>query len=111
LHPYVNPVSAFGAYWGAASYFNQPGNITVTLGDGSSRSFTYSRSNGDGVLEWHGWEFSEPISTIQFTAGDYSNMAIDGLQATSAVHEPTTIVAGCLLLIPLGASACRAIRK
>lgn len=88
---FVEPVSAFGAYWGDG-YRCSFGDaaIILTFKDASgntigSDSFVYQ---GNGTLLWRGYAFSTPVKTVIRTAGDgQEGFATDGMQAmaTSAL--------------------------
>ncbi len=88
LVTFLTPVSAFGAYWGAAESLPAPtDDITLTFSDGSTTVFSHDPvPAGSGTLVWRGWSFSTPIRSLTYT-GDF--IAIDGLQ--SAVPEPTSL--------------------
>ncbi len=99
---FLNPIYDFGAYWG-----NAFSTVELSFSDGSTESFSYSRP-GDGVLEWHGWNSTVGISSVSYT-GDY--VVIDGLQANTVVPEPSTYIAGAMLLIPVGLQGLRTLRN
>ena len=78
----AEPISTFGAYWGAAA-FGSPAKVSVTFYDTTgnfidSVFFTYGDGNTqDAGLAWHGWASPSPIGRIEIT-GDF--VAMDGLQ-------------------------------
>lgn len=94
---FASPVSAFGGYWGAAT-FGSGTTVTVSFFDVfasliDTQTFNYSRDGfGDGLLEWHGWNSTTGIGAITYS-GDY--VVNDGLQINaanvSAVPEPSSM--------------------
>jgi hypothetical protein len=82
------PVTAFGAYWGAAEGSGAyTDDITVNFSDGSSAVFNHDPvPAGSGTLVWRGWSSTVPITSVSYT-GDY--IVIDGLQAS--VPEPASL--------------------
>jgi len=98
------PITQFGSYFAASTlqpgYNQDPDIITIKFfGPSASlldtETFTYSHSaTGDGGLDWHGWSFATPVSSISLT-GDF--LVMDGVQAL-VVPEPSAIV-----LLMLGA--------
>ena len=87
---FVNPVTDFGAYWGANTP-PTPATVSLVFSDGSFESFAYSAPH-DGTLNWHGWHFATGITSISYS-GDF--VAIDGLQA-NVIPEPSTTLLGVL---------------
>jgi hypothetical protein len=79
-------VTDFGGYWAHAvgfaevrppttfSFFNSHGGLV------GSETFSYSRPNNNGTLEWQGWHFSEPVSRISYS-GDW--VANDSLRIST----------------------------
>ena len=67
------------------------------------------------------WILSDPSDTSPggvaygwFSQQEFPNLAIDQTTLSlneAPVHEPTTIIAGALLLLPFGASTLRILRK
>ncbi len=96
---FAEPVSKFGGYWGASTFYccgqEDPTNVDVKFFDASDgligvATFAYSRSipgfpgipiHGDGRLEWHGWSSNRPVKKVIYS-GDY--VVIDG------VFKPTS---------------------
>jgi hypothetical protein len=87
---FVNPVTDFGAYWGANTP-PTPAMVSLLFSDGAFASFTYGAPH-DGALNWHGWHFETGITSISYS-GDF--VAVDGLQA-NFIPEPTTTLLGAL---------------
>lgn len=98
----------FGAFWALAT-FGGPSVSNVEFYDSSmvlvgSTSFSYDHETTmDGILEWNGWNSDVAFRTVTFT-GDW--MAVDGMQASSAVPEPAT-----MSVLALGALAMLRRRK
>jgi hypothetical protein len=92
----------YGGYWGATS-FDNPAMVTLSFFDannqliGSPQSFSYYRANGDGILEWHGWNSSTPIKRVIITTSG-PTLVMDGLQAGTPTSMPPFITA----IDPLG---------
>jgi hypothetical protein len=90
-----SPISQFGGYFAAATSIGFPDPIPVTViffaQSGSlvgAETFTYSHSaTGDGGLDWHGWVFDEPVSSVSLSG---SFFVMDGMQAV-VVPEPTSL--------------------
>jgi hypothetical protein len=93
---FVQPVSAFGAYWGSGIYCtlccgfgDSPSILTFKDVNGTiigTDSFAYT---GNGKLMWRGYHFSTPVKTIIRTARDgLEGFATDGLQAIVAPSAP-----------------------
>ena len=95
--------------------------VGLTLGGASPYAFSYSiGSNTHTDMEYQ-------YVTAYFTASDTSEVlqfqdqssyegstpygAVIGNVALTAVPEPTTMLAGALMLLPLGVSAIRIMRK
>lgn len=120
---FANPMRVFGGYFAHdLMYPNYPGGgfnntpIYVSFLDANgnivgSTSFDYNHpyfyGAGTGPLDWHGWQSDVAFSSVSFNR---QRFAMDGLQA-SAVPEPSTYIAGALLLLPFGASAMRYLRN
>lgn len=101
---FLNPVSDFGAYWGAAN-----GNgISLTFSDGSLEYLSYTSEFNHGALVWSGWHSSLGITSINYSG---AFVVIDGLQANSAVPEPSTYLAGALLVLVCGMQGARTLRN
>lgn len=107
---FTDPILSFGAYWGAFTdnqFGGDPAWVSVSFfneSDGliGTELFSYSRSQyGDGLLEWHGWSSTVPISKITYTE-DF--VVIDGLQA-NPVPEPATV--SLFVLASLLSRRCR----
>jgi hypothetical protein len=99
---FSQPVSAFGAYWGALpfscqgnptelSFHNASGNLIGTA------SFDYSPPRTPILdMDWHGYAFATPVKTITIV-GDW--VVTDGMQVTvassgtSPISNPATNVA------------------
>jgi hypothetical protein len=93
---FSQPVSAFGAYWGALpfscqgpptelSFYNASGNLVGTT------SFDYSPPmNHNHILnmDWHGYAFATPVKTITIL-GDW--VVTDGMQVTVASSGTSSI--------------------
>lgn len=104
---FAEAMLSFGAYWGAFTHTQiggDPAWVSVSFFDESdgligTEDFAYSRSEyADGLLEWHGWSSTVPVSRITCTE---DGVVIDGLQA-DPVPEPGVIFlvtfAGAMLL-------------
>jgi hypothetical protein len=88
---YVNPLSVFLAQYPDAtiadnSPFTAGGGISVTMG-------------------WNGGVNEGYVNDVSINGTTYD------FEAAAPVPEPTTIIAGALLLLPFGASALRILRK
>ena len=90
------------------------------MGSGSSSpDFTFPVEVGPPYFDWVSWEWAAPADgtyTLQLGIGSrddgYFGGAVyfDGI-TTSPVPEPSTIVAGALLLLPFGAGVVRSLRR
>jgi hypothetical protein len=86
------------------SYWNPSGPGTLTQGTATS----VVGNEGDGVVGFSGW-----VSKISWTTDNaeywhgFTLAVPDGVP----VPEPTTMIAGALLLLPFGASTIRILRK
>ena len=92
---FSQPVSAFGGYWGSGrNCFGDPPSILTFRDEAGNIIGTDSfRYEGDGPLEWHGYQFGTPVKTITRTAGDgQEGFACDGLQA-NALASPRAVLA------------------
>jgi hypothetical protein len=105
---FVNPITSFGAYWGAHTGVEYGGaaNISLNFFDETGNSigsegFTFIRPLHDGVLEWHGWFSSVPIGSLTYTE---DGVAVDSLQA-NPTPEP------CTTLLLLGGAAALLLRR
>jgi len=84
--------------------------MTLMLSDGSSLT---QLVNGNRLTGFFGWvnlpvvSFTISTDDIGFTFG----RMVEGPEGMVPVPEPSTIVAGLLLLLPFGASTLRALRK
>lgn len=95
---FATEATAFGAYWGAAT-FGAPAVVVLSFYDAIGgllgvETFTYDHeATADGVLDWHGYASTGAgIKTITYT-GDF--VVIDGLQADvspAAVPEPASVL-------------------
>jgi hypothetical protein len=72
---FAQPITAFGAFWGASTTQAIP-SATVSLGFfdsslnqiGLVQQFSYSRTaTQDGALIWHGWSSSIPVRRVTYT--------------------------------------------
>jgi hypothetical protein len=95
---FSQPVTQFGAYWGAITSaedprIGDPANFHLRFYDSSdaliaAETFTYTRSQfGDGILEWHGWMSNVPIKRVTY---EEDGPVIDGLEAL--VPEPCAAI-------------------
>lgn len=96
---FADPISSFGGYFGAATGYGNPdpavisasfyGPSQVLLG-ASAFSYTHS-SDHSGILDWHGWVFDVPVSSVSLS-GNFVTM--DYLQANpyAAVPEPASLI-------------------
>ncbi|HLO97633.1 MAG TPA: PEP-CTERM sorting domain-containing protein [Fimbriimonas sp.] len=98
----------FGAFWGVSTE-GAPGTATVEFFDATntlvgSTSFSYDHeTNADGILDWNGWNSDIAFRSVR-VSGNY--VAIDAMQAGSAVPEPAT-----MSVLALGALAMLRRRK
>jgi hypothetical protein len=100
---FTTPMSAFGAYWGAATFDDDDEAIvSVDFYDEfggliDSVTFAYAhQDSGDGALDWHGWLSDTPIASIVYS-GDF--VVNDGLQANfggGAVPAPGAALLGLI---------------
>lgn len=104
----------FGGYFGTSIYNTELSTITdltVTFRDAAGNVVgTDTRLPASNTaLTWIGWHSDTSFTTVEITAsaGFY---LMDSLQV-QAVPEPSTVIAGALLLIPLAFSKVQAIRK
>jgi hypothetical protein len=101
------PISQFGGYFAAPTeppyiyplIISDPAIITLRFFTPagvllSEESISYSHSppyygpsEGDGGLDWHGWQFSDPVGSVSITGCE---VVMDGLQA-SVVPEPRSL--------------------
>ena len=107
---FLQGVTAFGAYWGAASSTtSSPATVSVSFYGAlgvliDTVTFDYlktptSGGNGGGELDWHGWSFSEAVFKIIYS-GDF--VVIDELQAnlfTTVIPLPAPVWIGLAGLI------------
>jgi hypothetical protein len=108
-----NDLSTDKSNWSDFINFNLP-DTYVTL---------VSYEGSDAAAFWHDYTVSDNVVYIQETGGPYTiytatNDSGDSItyQITPQVHnvvvpEPTTMIAGALLLLPFGASTLRILRK
>lgn len=92
---FANDVSAFGGYWGSYGLNLGGGSVTLTFFDASSNvigsdSFLYDHTNpggsGNGILDWHGWQFAGAgIRSVTYQGLFVVN---DGLQANTVSVTP-----------------------
>ena len=103
-YEFQEPVTQFGAYWATwtGAGWPDPAKIQVTFQDSngsqiSIAEFAYSGSS-HGVLEWHGWNSSVGIKTIEISSPAF--LIMDGLQANvpEVSHEATFAGMGLLTL-------------
>jgi hypothetical protein len=123
--PVLNPVmlvSSLGSSGLAVTYsFNQTATVlssgwsfwsqaTSYLGSlANSGTQTVVGREGDGVIG-----FSGLVSSITWTtdvAENWNGFTVAALNPPLPVPEPTTLIAGALLLLPFGASTLRILRK
>lgn len=88
----LQPITRFGAYWGGSSsnginftFFNATGDVV-----GQDR-FYWRNPGRNGVLEWAGWEFTEPVTRIEYTG---AFIVVDSMQVTVA-PDPTPPELSC----------------
>jgi hypothetical protein len=103
-------VTAFSLNYGYGTFNGSP--VTFALGNGDT--FTQgSTGSGYSTVDFVGATDTTAFSTILVTSPDnvlnINNLVTSG--SVSAVPEPTTVLAGALLLLPFGASALRMRRK
>jgi hypothetical protein len=93
---FLQPVSAFGAYWGSGlrcfqccGFGDAPSILTFRDVNGNVIGSDSFFNRGDGTLMWRGYRFDTPVKTITRTAGDgQEGIAMDGLQAIVAPSGP-----------------------
>jgi len=100
-----------GAYWVGANFWNVDinenrvaGTVVINFSDGTVANVT---STTTGALGFFGVHSDVPITSFTVQGGQFFSM--DNLY--TAVPEPTTMIAGALLLLPFGASTFRFFRK
>jgi len=102
---FQTPVQSFGGYWGTFTGVghDDPAQLHFAFFDANGSSVgtedvAYSHADThDGLLDWHGWQSSAGIKSIEITSP--LQVMSDGLQAQ--VPEPVTtgIVAGFGLFV------------
>ncbi len=90
----------------------EAGNVKVNLSDGSSATFASIPLGFNGFVT----SASGPVITSLVVHSDVQVIndgfaTVDHFYAGAAVPEPTTMIAGALLLLPFGASTLRMLRK
>jgi hypothetical protein len=115
---FATPISAFGAYL-TGTEVNYPGAINILFFDGSSQSLNVTKNNNGGGVQFFGFTTDALlISSVQFYEGPTANTrdiwGIDdvtyGAVAGAVVPEPSTYIAGALLLLPFGSQVIRRLR-
>jgi hypothetical protein len=98
--------------WVANVYFNNPANLQFSFGGNILGTISPT-----GVGVWQQFTATFVAAANQssglldlVTAPDGNDFAVDDISLT-AVPEPTTMIAGALLLLPFGASTLRMLRK
>jgi hypothetical protein len=92
---FSQPVSDFGAFWGASTNNNDPEPIDFSFYDTDnnlidSASFLYSRSpQRDGMLLWAGWHSDTPIGRVTYNAE--FTVTDDMRVVTSTTPEPASL--------------------
>ena len=121
---YLGTAGSPNGYWYSQQSLNQDngGDHMVTLTTSSTQTLTPSAavtSTGwtaaAGNLAWNpgsyllGWE-DLPVSNPNMGDVDYQDMVVE-VSGFTPVPEPTTVLAGALLLLPFGASTLRILRR
>jgi len=110
---FATPISAFGAYL-TGTEVNFPGAISVLFNDGSNQILNVTKNANGGVQFFGFTDDALLISSVQFlegpAAGTRDIWGIDDV-TFAAVPEPSTYVAGALLLLPFGAQVIRRLRS
>jgi len=105
--------------WVTIQTANYAGAINASLVVNVS-NLAYAGANADLLTFVHQagsldltFQFSPGMTLTQLTsgAGPYTSSFSGSLSGVSAVPEPTTMIAGALLLLPFGASTVRILRK
>jgi hypothetical protein len=95
---------------GGFNYF-QTINLSNFSGTSTSSQLNALAAAGSGIVELnYTWTSPESLSTLAATTTDITD-SYSGQITASPVPEANTIVAGALMLLPLGIGAVRAIRK
>jgi hypothetical protein len=90
------------------------GNFTLPPGNSLSNNNGHSPYFSDAMiftLDYSGTLNLSDIANVQFEYGTGGNVTVDGVPGTAPVPEASTVVAGALMLLPLGVGAIRALRK
>jgi hypothetical protein len=85
-------------------------NVTSLAYTGINADLLALANGGNGSLNLS-FQFNPGQTLTQLTAGSAQIGSYSGALAVAMVPEPSTMVAGALLLLPLGASAMRILRK
>ena len=92
------------------------GQVVVTLVDNGGQTFTFDISNANqdfdriGIIAVPGTD--ETIKSVTITGNFKEQKQTDFSKASApVVPEPTTMIAGALLLLPFGVSTLRILRK
>jgi len=112
---FATPQRYFGLLWGSVDTYNTlsfyNGNTlvgTVTGSDVTPSATGDQGLNGTFYVNINSTEaFDKVVATSSQYAFEFDNVAYN----TTPVPEPTTMIAGALLLLPFGASTVRRLRK
>ncbi len=99
---FADPMLRFGAYWQAYTPDYVPVPITFSFFDGANdligtQTVNYLHANGDGLLDWHGWQSTVGIKTVTWTETGGQSDWYQASQDVGVVPEP-----GSLLLLGAG---------
>jgi len=104
--------------WSSISQSGTPGGLNINgVINLSGISYTGTQvdlkalSNVSAGIETVSFTFSSAETLAQLQAGGISTAFSGTIASTSPVPEPTTVIAGALLLLPFGLSTLRIIRK
>jgi hypothetical protein len=86
-------------------------NLSTVVYTGT-KSDLHALANVGAGIESLSFSFTPPIPTLaNLKAGGITDSYSGNITSTSPVPEPTTVIAGALLLLPFGLSTLRIIRK
>jgi hypothetical protein len=83
------PVDRFGGYWGGSATNGISFSFYGTAGELIQQDQVFWQNpGGNGVLEWAGWEFSKPVSRIEYSG---SFIVVDSLRIQTVPESATAL--------------------